>query len=341
VAITTVFDRKFRVSRRRTLSLLGALAGTSALLRTPLAHAQARTLRMGYILAQDSQLGAGVTAFAQELAKRTNGRLAVDPFPNSVLGGDVELLKSVQLGSLDLAFVTGSPLPNVVPEVGVLSIPFLFRNAPHAYAVLDSAIGQAYLDKFRPKNLVGLAWGENGLRHLTSSKHEIKTPEDIKGLKLRLPQSDVMLAGFRALGAEAATLPFPELYDALQSGKFDSEENPIATIMASKFGQVQKYLTLSGHVYDPAIFVMSVDAFDELADGDKAAVVESAKLGAKASRVYAADAETKGVAALRQAGLLVTTQIDSAKFSSAMAPALAGFEKKYGPELIAKIRSIR
>lgn len=330
-----------RLLSRPALSILFGLSIAAVVPATQAAVAQTRTLRTGYILAEDSQLGAGVAAFAQELAKRTQGRLVVDAFPNSVLGGDVELLKSVQLGSVDVAFVTGSPLPNFVPEVGVFTIPFLFRNAAHAYAVLDSPIGLGYLDKFRAKDLVALAWGENGLRHLTSSKHAIQGPEDIRGLKLRLPQSDVMLAGFKALGADAATLPFPELYDALQSGKFDSEENPIATIMSSKFGQVQKYLTLSGHVYDPALFVMSVDAFDELSDGDKKAVIEAARIGGKASRVYAADAEVKGVAALKQAGLQVTTEIDTAKFAAAMAPALSEFEKRYGPELVARIRSVR
>jgi TRAP-type transport system periplasmic protein len=321
---------------------LRALVGTgvlaTALLSTPLAAEQSRTLKLGYILTADSQLGAGATAFAEELAKRTQGRLKVEQFPNSALGGEVEMLKGVQLGTVDLAFITGAPLPNVLPEVGVFNIPFLFRDAKHAHAALDGPVGQAYLQKFRSKDLVALAWGENGMRHITNSKRDVRTPEDLKGLKLRLPQSEVMLAGFKALGADVAPLAFPQLYGALQSGQFDGQENPIATILASKFAQVQKYLTVSGHVYDPALIVMSVDVFEELDEGDKEAVMKAAKLGAEASRVYAAEAQAKGVAALEQAGMQVTKEIDAAKFAAAMAGAGPEFEKRFGVDVIKALR---
>lgn len=326
------------LSRRRVAALL---AGAAAVWGGFSAQAQSRTLKLGYILAQDSQLGAGAAAFAAELSTATQGRLKVEQFPNSALGGEVEMLKGVQLGTIDLAFITGAPLPNIIPDVGVFNIPFLFRDAPHAHAVLDSPIGQSYLEKFRAKDLVALAWGENGMRHITNSKMAIKGPEDLRGLKLRLPQSEVMLAGFKALGADVAPLPFPQLYDALKTGQFDGQENPIATILASKFSQVQKHLTLSGHVYDPAVIVMSVDAFDELSPADKEAVVKAAKIGAKASRVYAAEAQTKGVETLRQAGMQVVADVDATKFAAAMASAAPIFEKQFGAELVGKIRQFK
>jgi TRAP-type transport system periplasmic protein len=298
-----------------------------------------KTLRMGYILAADSQLGAGATAMGDELAKRTGGRLTIEQFPNSALGGEVEMLKGLQLGTIDLAFITGAPLPNIVPDVGVFNIPFLFRDAAHARAVLDGPIGQSYLQKFRPKDLVPLAWGENGMRHITNAKRPVTVPDDLKGLKLRLPQSEVMLTGFRALGAEVSPLPFPQLYDALKFGQFDGQENPIATILASKFAQVQRYLTLSGHVYDPAIIVMSADAFDDLAEGDREAIIAAAKVGAAASRTYAAEAERKGVATLAQAGMQVTPQIDRSKFIAALATTMPDFEKRFGADTVAAIRN--
>jgi TRAP-type C4-dicarboxylate transport system substrate-binding protein len=179
------------------------------------------------------------------------------------------------------------------------------------------------------------------MRHITNSKRDIKTPEDLKGLKLRLPQSEVMLAGFKALGADVAPLAFPQLYGALQSGQFDGQENPIATILSAKFAQVQKYLTVSGHVYDPAVIVMSVDAFEELDEGAKEAIFAAAKLGGQASRAYAAEAQAKGVAALAQAGMQVTSGIDAGKFAAAMAPAVPEFEKRFGGETIAKIRNAK
>jgi tripartite ATP-independent transporter DctP family solute receptor len=328
------------LTRRQTATLIAGTAAAALLGISP-SRAQSRTLKLGYILAQDSQLGAGSTAFATELSNATQGRLKIEQFPNSALGGEVEMLKGVQLGTIDLAFITGAPLPNIIPDVGVFNIPFLFREAPHAHAVLDSPIGQSYLEKFRAKDLVALAWGENGMRHITNSKRAIQGPEDLKGLKLRLPQSEVMLAGFKALGADVAPLAFPQLYDALKTGQFDGQENPIATIIASKFSEVQKHLTLSGHVYDPAVFVMSVDAFDELSPADKEAVVKAARSGAKASRVYAAEAQSKGVESLKQAGMQVVANVDATKFAAAMASAAPIFEKQFGAELVAKIRDFK
>ena len=148
-----------------------------------------------------------------------------------------------------------------------------------------------------------------------------------------------MVLGFKALGAEAAMLPFPQLFEALQSGQFDGEENPIATIQASKFDQVQKFLTMSSHVYDPAIFVMSPDAYDELSAEEKTIFAEAAKLGAKASRDYAAAAEQSGVATLKQAGMQVVTEIDRARFVAATATATPQFEQSFGREEIQRIRS--
>jgi tripartite ATP-independent transporter DctP family solute receptor len=298
-------------------------------------------LKLGYILSTDSQLGAGAAVFADQIAKRTHGRYRIEQYPNSALGGEVEMLKAVGLGTVNLAFITGAPLPNFVPGIGVFNIPFLFRNLAHAHAVLDGPIGLSYLEKFREKGMVALAWGENGMRHLTNSKHEIRTPEDLKGLKLRLPQSDVMLIGFKALGADVSPLAFPQLYGALQSGQFDGQENPIATIQSSKFNQVQKHLTLSGHVYDPAILFMSSDDFDELSAEDKLIFIDAAKLAGDASRQFAAAAEAKGVSELAQSGMQVIKDVDRSKFAAEMASANPNFDQLFGGKLISKIREYK
>jgi tripartite ATP-independent transporter DctP family solute receptor len=321
--------------------LLASIAVASACLIVPASAQTSKILKLGYILSPDSQLGAGGAVFADEIAKRTEGRYRIEQYPNSALGGEVEMLKAVQLGTVDLAFITGAPLPNFVPEVGVFNIPFLFRDVAHAHAVLDGPIGRSYLEKFRDKGLVALSWGENGMRHITNSKHEIRSAEDLKGLKLRLPQSDVMLTGFKALGADVSALAFPQLYGALQSGQFDGQENPIATIQSSKFNQVQKYLTLTGHVYDPAILFISIDDFDELSADDKRSFIEAAKLAGEASRKFAAAAEAKGVTELAQEGMQVIKDVDRAKFAAAMASANPEFDRRFGSELITRIREYK
>ena len=323
------------------LQSIPAIAIAFFSLLAPASGQSADVLKLGYILSADSQLGAGAAVFADQIAKRTQGRYRIEQYPNSALGGEVEMLKAVRLGTVNLAFITGAPLPNFVPDIGVFNIPFLFRDLAHAHAVLDGPIGQSYLEKFREKGMVALAWGENGMRHITNSKHEIRAPEDLKGLKLRLPQSDVMLIGFKALGADVKPLAFPQLYGALQSGQFDGQENPIATIQSSKFNQVQKYLTLSGHVYDPAILFMSSDDFDELSAADKSTFIEAAKLAGDASRQFAVAAEAKGVSELAQSGMQVIKDVDRNKFAAEMAPANSNFDQLFGSELISKIREYK
>jgi tripartite ATP-independent transporter DctP family solute receptor len=335
-------DFSFRSgSRRRFFHLLAGAAAAFGCSKHALAGGpqNPRTLKLGYILSRNSQLGAGAEVFAKEISKRTNERYRIDQYPDSALGGEVEMLKAVQLGTVDLAFITGAPLPNFVPEVGVFNIPFIFRDVSHAHAVLDGPIGEAYLAKFQSKDLIALAWGENGLRHLTNSRREIRAPKDLKGLKLRIPQSEVMLAGFRALGADAHELEFPLLYSALQSGQFDGQENPIATIISSKFYQVQKYLTLSGHVYDPAILFMAFDIFGDLSTDDRNSFVEAAKLAGEASRQFAAAAQKDGVAELAKSGMQVVANIDRARFAAAMAPANPIFAQQFGTNIIHQIRA--
>jgi tripartite ATP-independent transporter DctP family solute receptor len=326
------------LSRRNVLLAGAALAAGGVTGRAVAAPGRVHKLRMGYLLPAESQLGAGAAAMAAAVAERTGGRIQIQQFPDSSLGGEVEMLKGVQLGSIDLAFITGAPLPSILPEAGIFNIPFLFTGPAHAHAVLDGPVGESYLQMLSGKSMVALAWGENGMRHITNSRHPIAVPEDLKGLKLRLPQSPVMLLGFRALGAEASPLPFPQVYGALQAGVFDGQENPIATIRSAKFAQVQKFLTLSGHVYDPAAIVMSADAHDDLAPEDQAILLDAAKAGARASRVFAAEAEASGVAALTQAGMQVLAGIDRARFTAAMAAATPEFEKLFGRQRIEQIR---
>jgi tripartite ATP-independent transporter DctP family solute receptor len=329
------------LGRRQALAMGLCAAGLPAQGRAAAKPTAARTLKFGCLLSVESQLGAAGTAFADEIARRCGDRLRVDLYPNAVLGGEVEMLKAVQIGALDLAIITGAPLPNVLPEAGVFNIPFLFRDAAHGRAVLDGSIGRAYLDKFRTTNMVGLAWGENGLRHITNSRRPIREPQDLKGLRLRLPQSDVMLAGFRDLGADPAPLPFPQVFDALKQGRFDAQENPLATIRSSGFDKVQHHLSLTGHVYDPAVVLASLDVVEDVGPEDTAILADAARLAADASRRYGDRENTEGLAALIRAGMRVVTDPDRGAFAQALIPAAPEFDRMFGADLINQIRQHR
>jgi TRAP-type C4-dicarboxylate transport system substrate-binding protein len=146
-----------------------------------------------------------------------------------------------------------------------------------------------------------------------------------------------MVAGFKALGAETAAIGFPQLYGALQSGQVDGEENPIATILSAKFSSVQKYLTLSSHVYDPAAIIVSAESWKEFSEADKAVLIAAAKAGAEASRRFAADAQKTGVEELKKQGMEVTEQIDRAAFVAAMQSVRPDYEKKFGTDVLKQI----
>jgi tripartite ATP-independent transporter DctP family solute receptor len=317
-----------------------ALACLAALCISGAALAQTE-LRIGYALAPASHYGAGATAMGDELAKRTNGRFKLVHYPSSQLGGEREMIESVQLGTLDLALTSSGPVPGFVPETGIVDIPFLFRDSRHARDVLDGPIGQELLARFPAKNLIGLAWGEQGFRHLTNSRRNVANPEDMKGLKLRTMENPVHILAFKTLGAAPTPMAWPEVITSLQQGAIDGQENPISVITSAKLYQVQKYLTLTRHVYSPAVFMVSPKIYNALSEADKKAFVESARAGAAAMRRFVDDLEQKGVEDLKAQGMQVVTRIDTAKFQTNLAPAYAEYAKKYGQANIDRIRNYK
>ncbi|KQP82974.1 DctP family TRAP transporter solute-binding subunit [Methylobacterium sp. Leaf117] len=323
------------------LRVAATIVGLCSILTITRAQAEERVLRLGFLFAQTSQLGAGAERFAKDVAKRTGGTTRVELYPNGTIGGEVEMAEELRLGHLDIAFITSAPFSSIIPEFGVFDIPFLFRDAGHAHAVFDGPVGQDYLKKFQQKGMVALAWGENGMRHITNSKHPVTNPEDLKGLSMRVPQSDIMLTGFRSLGMKAEPLAFPALYGALQSGQFDGQENPIAVISASRFEKVQKHLTLSGHVYSWAVIVMSKTAWDALGPAEQKAFTEAARAAGQVSREAAGRAEREGVDELRKAGMNVVASVDRAAFEQSLQSATAGFSARFGAETIRQIKSVR
>jgi TRAP-type C4-dicarboxylate transport system substrate-binding protein len=204
--------------------------------------------------------------------------------------------------------------------------------------VLDGPVGAEYAAMMQPKGLNLLAWAENGLRHVTSNR-PVRRPEDLQGLHIRVPQSDVMIEAFQALGANPEPLPFPQLYDALRTGRFEAEENPVPTIVAAKFAEVQKCLNLTGHVYSAAFFIASPDLLEDLNDAQRAALTSCAKAGAAASRETGSKGEHDGIEALKAAGMTVVADVDRAALAAAAKPALDAAARRLGADRAARIQA--
>ena len=313
------------------VAVCGVIASVTAAAQT--------TLKMNISVAQNSHYGVAIDTFAREVEKRTNGRYKIQNFYSGALGAERESIEALQVGTLDLTMTSTGPIPNFVPEVAILDIPFLFRDYPHARAVLDGPIGQDMLKKFDAKGITALAWGENGFRHMTNSKHPVNVPDDLKGLKMRTMENPVHIQAYKAFGIIPTPMAFTEVFTALQQGTVDGQENPVSVITAAKFDQVQKYMTLTGHVYSPALILMSKAQFDKLSPADKQAFMDAAKEAVKANRARIDDDEKKAVADLRSKGMTIVENPDKSKFQAALGPTFSEFGKKFGQDNIDKIRN--
>ena len=299
------------------------------------------TMRISISIPQNSHQGVAIDTFAKEVEKRTGGRYKIQPFYSGSLGAEREATEAVQLGTQELTFTSSGPVPNFVPDVKILDVPFLFRDYGHARAVLDGPIGQELLQKFDARGIKALAWGENGFRHMTNSKRAVNGPEDLKGLKMRTMENPVHVQAYKGFGIIPTPMAFSEVFTALQQGTVDGQENPLSVITSAKLDQVQKYLTLTGHVYSPAVILMNKSKYDALSAADKQAFADAAREAVKANRARIDDDERKAVADLRARGMTVAENVDKAKFQAQLAPVYAEFGKRFGQENIDRIRNYK
>ena len=206
-------------------------------------------------------------------------------------------------------------------------------------AVVDGPIGQAIGAKFPEKGLVLLAIGEQGFRNVTNSKHPIMSPADLKGLKIRVLPNEIYKMTFQALGADVVPMEFPLVYAALKDGRIDGEENPYASILSANFQTVQKYMTLTGHFFAPIAFVINRETFESFAPADQRAIMDAAKVAAEAQRVFTAKLSGQQLDALKQGGMQVVETVNRQPFIDAVKPLEPEFEKQFGKDLLASIRS--
>lgn len=310
----------------------------AAVLAAPLAAAPAMAqtqITVQHALPANSHTGVGASTFGQAFERLTNGRYKVVIQRND---NEREMIESVQIGTVDCTFTSTGPVGNFVPEVRIFDVPFLFRDTAHARGVLDSEVGQQVLARFSARGLHGVIWTENGFRHLTNSRREVNLPADMRGLKVRTMENQVHMRAFTQLGALPTPMAFSELVPALQQGTVDGQENPISVIVANNLNQVQRYLTLTGHVYSPGLLICNPAMMQQMSAADRTAFMAAARAGQQANRDRVSADEASGVAALRQRGMEVVTQVDTAAFQSALAPAFAQYERELDAATLRRIR---
>ncbi len=329
-------------NRRQFLSGTAAVATALVLPRYARSEGIRRTIRIGTVNPAASATGQACSAFAAAVAASPilSRMMQIEVIAGGSLGGELEMAQACINGSLELAVTASNVVAAIVPQLGLLDAPFLFRDAAHARSVLDGPIGEEFSNLMRANGAYNLAWAENGLRHITANK-PIRTLDDLRGLHIRVPQSKVMLEAFNTLGCNAEPLPFPQLFEALRTGRFEAQENPVATIVSANFAQVQKYLNLTGHVYSAAFFIASPDLLEDLGAEERVALIAAAKIGARASRDTASNGERDGIVKLRSAGMIIVEDVNRQALSEAARPAFESIANQLGADLGARIRAFK
>ncbi|MCB2017752.1 MAG: TRAP transporter substrate-binding protein [Hydrogenophaga sp.] len=290
---------------RRTLIAATAAAAFTAPFATFAQDIKPRLIRFGYGLNEQSNQGRAAKLFAEEVEKTSGGKMKVRAIGAAALGSDVQMQQALIGGAQEMMVGSTATLVGITKEMAIWDTPFLFNNAKEADAVLDGPVGQKVMDKLQEKGLVGLAYWENGFRNLTNNKQAVTKLEDLSGIKLRVMQNDVFLNSFKTLGANAVPLPFSELFTALETKTVDGQENPYNTILSSKFYEVQKYLTVTNHVYSPWIVTVSKKWWDGLSKDEQKVLTDAAKKSRDFERQDTRAEAAKALGDLKAKGMMV------------------------------------
>ncbi len=305
--------------------------------------AVAENVKFGHVAPQFHGQSKGVDAFAAYVKDKTDGRIDIATFPAGQLGGERSMAEQVQSGTLQIAALTTAVLQNFVPQCAILDMPFIFPDRQTAYATLDDPEVQEKIFSYFPKKgFIAIGWTENEIRDFSNSKHPVRTPADIKGLKVRVMNSPAYLDTFKQLGASPVGIPFPETYNALQTGVIDAQENPILTSVLMKFTEVTKHVTRTQHCLTECVIVVSTDYWDSLSKEDRAVFREAAKITIDINRKENAALHENlpglGISIeeyARRNGIeiLDLTPEERKAFRSAMTPVWDKYRKKIGDDL--------
>lgn len=255
----------------------------------------------------------GVDAFKKMVEERSNGAIEVKIFPAGQLGDARTIVEGVQMGSMEMGDVENGPMGRFVAEAMLWDLPFIFRDIDHAHQVLDGEIGQQVQEAFLGVGIRHLAYNDGGFRYFTNDKRPIESMADLKGLKIRVMESKVMIDTVNAFGASAVPMSFGELYSALQQGVVDGQENPMNLIYSQRFYEVQKYLSLSGHFYYPRQFIASENWWKRLSDEHRDIIATAAKEACDIQRAELASYEQKIRGVLEEKGMVIN-EVNKSEF---------------------------
>ncbi len=323
---------------RRTV--VKGLAFATAFAIIPSVSRAARTYRIAHSHPQRSNTQKALMAMADAVKERTGGEVSFQLFPAGMLGSSTSQVDGVRGGTIDIA-LTGNAWPSsILPELGVLDLPFMFRDRDHVNAVIDGKAGDTVRALFEKHDLVSPMTFDVGFRQITNSVRPIRTAADMKGLKMRVPSAPVPIKTFELLGAVPTPISMTEVFSALETGTVDGQENPINLILETGMHEVQKHLSLSNHQYTVFHMVMNGNSYRSLSKEHADILREEAMKASQQQRADNAADDDKGLPTFREAGVEVVEDVDRDSFRALVDEPLAeDFAKQHGRELVELIRS--
>jgi len=296
-------------------------------------------LKLGHIANEKQPYHEAAVKFAEMVKERTKGNVQIQVFPNSQLGGQRDLLEGLQLGILDITLSSTAVLANFIPQCQVMDLPFIFVSKAHVYAVADGPLAKEIYKNAEAKGMKVIGTWENGFRHITNNVRPIVTPADMKGIKIRVMENPLYIDMFKALGANPTPMAMGEVFTALQQKTVDAQENPLGQIFASRFYEVQKYLTLDGHTYSPEPVVFSLATWNKLPKQYQKIIQQASDEAREWNRNRTTEMDVKFLADMKAKGLEVTelTKEQKSAFQKAMGPVYEKYYNIIGKELINKV----
>lgn len=294
-------------------------------------------LNAGHVLQADHAYNLAFLRVAEMVEERSGGSLRINVFPNSTLGNERDLIEGMQLGLVEMAVVSTGPLSGFSSAFLVLDLPFMFEDNESAHSVVDGPIGQGMLESLLANQLVGIAFWENGFRNVTAT-HPVRTPEDVRGMRIRTMEAAVHMATFNAMGAIATPMAWGEVYTALQQGTIDAQENPLANIYLGNIHEVNSYINMTRHFYAPAPVLISRVVFDRLSPEHQQIILDVVRENVSYQRNLIQEGEVRFRQALIDAGATIIDDIDMDLWRAASQSVYDQFIDTIGADLIRQVQ---
>ncbi len=326
-----------------TLAIAGGLMASAGLAGAQVAE---RVLRVAYANGEGNPQHEGAKKFAELAAAKSGGKLSVKLFPNAVLGKDLAVLSAMQGGTIDMGIMYTSLLVGHAKETGLVQLPFLFNNDQEVSEVLDGPVGKKIHASMEPKGIVGLGYYGFGFIQMTSNKKPFKGVDDFKGQKLRVTETPINIEFIKTMGGNAVPIPYAELYTAFEQRVVDGGSQPVINLQFAKFYEVQKYLSLTRHSYEPQSFLFSKKVWDTLSADEQKALKEAFEESKTYQRQLAVNAEKTSLDFIKtKMTVNEVPAAEIAKMREMLKPMTEKFSKEYNEplakELFAELAKIR